>query len=176
MAPAAVGLVSQQRLGPGPCPPRTDSWDLQGVQQYRQHRAVVGVAGTTWTTSGRPASIDQRVELGRQAAAGPADRVVDGLSGRTLVVSTVPPVARQAQRDLPRQRGRMLMNSRAGAVDADSPVRLGDRVGLGQQPHQDLVPDPTGRELGVPTPDQVPRICHADNNRGVTPQDLRDTP
>lgn len=88
VAPAAVGPVAQQRVGPGPCPPGTDPWDLQGCQQYRQHRAVVGVARADMDGKGPATTIDQRVELGRQAAAGPADRVVDGFSRRTLVVPT----------------------------------------------------------------------------------------
>ena len=46
----------------------------------------------------------------------------------------------------------MLMDPCAGAVHADPPVHFAGRVGLGQEPHQDLVPHPAARKLRVPTP------------------------
>src|SRR5215213_9693333 len=61
----------------------------------------------------------------------------------------------------------MLMNTRTGAIDTDPPVQLTGRVSLGQQPHQDLVPHPATRQLGVSTPHRPPRPIPL---RDITPR------
>lgn len=140
VAAAAVGLVGKQRVGSGPCPARSQARDLQCCQQNRQHGAVVGVTGAG-VDHQRPASaIDERIQLGRQTAAGPTDRVIDRFRRQILVIRPSPCVARQTHGDVPRQRRGVLMDSGGGAVRADVPAHLPGRISLRQQPQQDLVP------------------------------------
>ena len=82
MGPVAAGgvrLVPPQGGGAGPWSTWSQPRNMQGSQQRQQLRAVPCLTRRDGDDQRPAAAIDQRVGLGRQPTAGPADAVVPGL-------------------------------------------------------------------------------------------------
>ena len=74
--PRGVRLVPAQGGRVGPWSSRSDPRDPKLSQQQRERPGVAGLAGGDGDDQRAPTPVDQRVGLGRQATAGPADAVI----------------------------------------------------------------------------------------------------
>ena len=100
-----VGLVAAQHGRSGTWPARALPGHAERGQQRVQLRRVARLAGRDGDDQGSAAPVDQRVGLGRQPAAGPADAVIARFVLTTLLILVVrqPPVCDRALEDnLPR--------------------------------------------------------------------------
>src|SRR6476660_9466777 len=94
------------------------------------------------------------MDLGREATAGAADRMVRRLLARIPVIRPCP-LCRPPGRG-PALGGAVLVSAVDRRVDADVPVDLTDRVGVGEQRGMDPVPGSVGTEPAVPFRDRLP--------------------
>ena len=74
--PGGIRLVPAQGGRGGPWSSRSDPRDPKLSQQQRQCPGVAGLAGCDGDDQWAPTPVDQRVGLGRQTPAGPADAVI----------------------------------------------------------------------------------------------------
>ena len=71
-----VGLVAAQRLGGGARPSSAQPRDAQLAQEHWQCWGIARLAGRQQEHQRQPTAINQRVCLGRQAAAGAPNGVI----------------------------------------------------------------------------------------------------
>jgi threonine/homoserine/homoserine lactone efflux protein len=74
----AVGLVREQRVGPGAGPSGAWSGDPEPVEQVGQHRGIPGLPWSDQDGQRAPGAVDELVDLGRQPAAGSGTSPVVG--------------------------------------------------------------------------------------------------
>lgn len=85
-----VGLVGTHPPGPGPRRAARAAADLQARQQMLEHRTVAGLPGTDEDHQRQSRAVDEVMDIGAQAAPGPANAVVRRLVVEIVVIRPSP--------------------------------------------------------------------------------------